>query len=151
MDIRSLAKPDYIEELWSLTELPALLSQADAVAVTVPGTPQTAGMLSSAMLARMKPEAFLIAVSRGGVVDEDALVAMLNDGHLAGAALDVMDPEPPPANSALWATPNLLLTPHCAGKSENTVAAAFEIFRENLARYLAGQSLINLVDRELGF
>ena len=151
VDIRPLAKPDYVEELWPLTELPAVLSQADVVVITVPGTPETVGMLNADMLSSMKSGSYLVAVSRGGVVDEDALVALLKSGHLAGAALDVMAPEPPPSDSPLWMAPNLILTPHCAGKSENTVAAATEIFRENLTRYLADQPLWNVVDRELGF
>jgi phosphoglycerate dehydrogenase-like enzyme len=90
-------------------------------------------------------------LSRGGIVDETALCALLRDGHLAGAALDVTEQEPPPADSPLWNTPNLLLTPHIAGKSTNTTAAATQIFPENLARYLAQQPLQNLVDKTLGF
>lgn len=151
VDIRPLSRPAYVEELWSLAKLPNLLSQSDAVAVTVPGTPQTAGMLGKDMLSSMKPGSYLVAVSRGGVVDEQVLAAMLRDGHLAGAALDVAATEPPPADSPLWTAPNLILTPHCAGKSANTTAAATEIFRDNLTRHLAGQSLRNLVDKELGF
>ncbi len=151
VDIRTLDKPDGVSELWSLDELPRLLSRSDVVAVTVPGTPQTNGMLGKEMLHHMKSGAYLIVVSRGGIVDETALVTMLQECRLAGAALDVTQPEPPPADSPLWSAPNLLLTPHIAGKSANTTAAATEILCANLTRYLAGQPLTNLVDRELGF
>lgn len=151
VDLRPLEKPAAVAALWPLAELPELLRQADAVVVTVPGTPQTDGLLDAAMLRHMKASAYLLVVSRGGVVDEAPLVAMLHDGRLAGAALDVTAPEPPPADSPLWSAPNLLLTPHIAGKSANTTAAATEIFASNLANYLAGQPLNNLVDKVLGF
>ena len=151
VDLRALAKPEYVSALWTLDELSELLERADAVVVTVPGTPETTGMLGKDMLRHMKPSAYLLVVSRGGVVDEEELAAMLQEGRLAGAALDVARTEPLPSHSPLWSAPNLILTPHVAGKSANTTTAATEIFRDNLARYLAGQPLKNLVDKELGF
>ncbi len=151
VDLRPVERPESVSALWTLDQLPELLKRADAVAVTVPGTPETTGMLGREMLQSMKSSAFLVVVSRGGVVDEQALVSMLKDGQLAGAALDVMDPEPPPPDSPLWSASNLILTPHIAGKSTNTTAAATEIFSDNLTRYLAGRPLRNLVDKELGF
>ena len=151
VDIRSLPTPPTVTALWTLDALPELLRQSDAVVVTLPGTPQTNGLLDVEMLRHMQPSAFLLVVSRGGIVDEAELAAMLHDKRLAGAALDVAVEEPPAADSPLWSAPNLLLTPHIAGKSANTTAAATEIFATNLARYVAGQPLINLVDKELGF
>lgn len=151
VDLRPIEKPAYVAALWPLAELPELLRQADAVVVTVPGTPQTDGLLDAEMLGHMKTSAYLLVVSRGGVVDEASLAAMLHDGRLAGAALDVTAQEPPPADNPLWLAPNLILTPHIAGKSANTTAAATEIFASNLTCYLAGQPLTNLVDKVLGF
>jgi phosphoglycerate dehydrogenase-like enzyme len=151
VDIRTPTKPDYLDELKPLEALPELMAKSDAVVVTVPGTPQTAGMLNCEILSSMKRDSYLMAVSRGGVIDEVALAELLNTGHLAGAALDVAEVEPLPPTSPLWDAPNLILTPHIAGKSENTVAGATRIFHENLARFLEGRPLANLVDRELGF
>jgi phosphoglycerate dehydrogenase-like enzyme len=151
VDIRIMAKPSCVTELWQLDELPRLLSQSDVVAVTVPGTPVTNNLLSQKMMTHMKPGAYLGVVSRGGIVDEDALVVMLNEGRLAGAMLDVFITEPLPSSSPLWKAPNLILTPHVCGKSEYTTAAATSIFIENLERYFAGKPLMNVVDKTLGF
>ncbi len=151
VDVRSIPRPDFVSQLWPTDNLPELLTCSDAVVVTVPGTPQTLGMLDKQALALMKPTAYLSVVSRGGVVDEEALAVMLKEGRLAGAALDVAAAEPLPDDSPLWDAPNLILTPHCAGKSETTTALATAIFQENLRRYLAGEPLINLVDKRLGF
>ncbi|MFN8458329.1 MAG: D-2-hydroxyacid dehydrogenase [Anaerolineae bacterium] len=151
VDVHIGAKPDYVAELWPLEKLPELCQRSDVVVVAVPGTPQTEGLISRDLLSLMKPTAYLSVVSRGGIVDEPALADMLRAGRLAGAALDVTAAEPLPASSPLWDAPNLILTPHCAGKSDSTTAAATEIFRDNLERYLSGRPLINLVDKQLGF
>lgn len=151
VDIRDVAKPPYLDELWELDNLPQLLKQADVVVVTVPGTPETIGLLNSEALSLMKSTAYLGVVSRGGVVDEDTLASMLVEGRLAGAALDVFKLEPLRGDSPLWKAPNLILTPHCSGKSEYTNAAATSIFMENLERYLAGNPLVNQINKELGF
>ena len=151
VDLRSMEKPASVSALWSSAELPELLRRSDAVVVTVPGIPQTDSLLGPEMLGHMKPSAYLIVVSRGGVVDEARLTTMLHEGRLAGAALDVTAQEPPATDNPLWSAPNLILTPHTARKSANTTAAATEIFMSNVARYLAGQPLTNLVDKVLGF
>lgn len=151
VEIRDLAKPDFVEEIWKLDHLPQLLKQSDVVAVTVPGTPQTTGLLGKDMLSLMKPTGFLGVVSRGGVVDEAALAQMLVENRLAGAALDVFQTEPLSKSSPLWQAPNVIITPHVSGKSEYTNEAATSIFIENLANYLAGKPLTNLVNKEFGF
>ncbi|MFZ4849569.1 MAG: D-2-hydroxyacid dehydrogenase [Caldilinea sp.] len=151
VDLLEMEKPSYVDQLGQLEHLSSLLQSSDVVVVAVPGTPATAHLLDADRLGELRRDAILIVVSRGGIVDETALCALLRDGHLAGAALDVTEQEPPPADSPLWNTPNLLLTPHIAGKSTNTTAAATQIFSENLARYLAQQPLQNLVDKLLGF
>ena len=151
IDAHAVPKPDYVTELRISDGLDDLLRRSDVVAVTTPRTPNTAGLLGEQQLGLMKPTSYLLVVSRGGIVDEDALARMLSDGRLAGAGLDVTATEPLPENSPLWDTPNLLITPHCSGGSAFTSANVIAIFRENLRRYLAGEPLTNLVDLKLGY
>ena len=151
VDAHEIPKPDFVTELRLSDGLDDLLRRADVVAVTIPSTPQTMGLLGAEQLRLMKPTAYLLVVSRGGIVDEDVLTQMLRDGQLAGAGLDVTATEPLPADSPIWDAPNLLLTPHCSGRSAFTSASAMAIFHENLGRYLAGEPLTNLVDLKLGY
>ncbi len=143
--------PDYITAFWLIDEFTELLKRADVVVVTVPGTPETYRLLGRDALGMMKPSAYLCGVSRGGIIDEEALAIMLQEHQLAGAALDVTETEPLPTTSPLWAAPNLILTPHIAGKSEASTASATTILIENLGHYLAGRPLTNVVDKRLGF
>ena len=135
------------DEVRPMDELDALLPQADVVALTLPHSPQTAGLMNADRIARMKDDAILISAGRGSVLDQDALVRAMTAGKLWGAALDVTDPEPLPDNSPLWDVPNLLLTPHVAGglRLEITRRKCVEMAQENLRRYLAGEPLKNLV------
>ena len=151
IDAHEVPKPDYVTELRLSDGLDDLLQRSDVVAVTTPHTPNTAGLLGEQQLRLMKPSSYLLVVSRGGIVDEDALARMLNEGTLAGAGLDVTATEPLPEDSPLWDTPNLLITPHCSGRSAFTSASALAIFHENLRRYLADEPLTNLVDLKLGY
>ncbi len=151
IDAHEVAKPDFVTELRLSDGLDDLLQRSDVVAVTTPHTPNTAGLLGEQQLRLMKPSSYLLVVSRGGIVDEDALVRMLNEGKLAGAGLDVTATEPLPEDSPLWDTPDLLITPHCSGRSAFTSASALAIFHENLRRYLADEPLTNLVDLKLGY
>ena len=135
------------DEVRPMDELDALLPQADVAALTLPHSPQTAGLMNTDRIARMKDDAILISAGRGSVLDQDALVRAMTAGKLWGAALDVTDPEPLPDNSPLWDVPNLLLTPHVAGglRLEITRRKCVEMAQENLRRYLAGEPLKNLV------
>ena len=151
IDAHEVPKPDFVTELRLSDGLDDLLQRSDVVAVTTPHTPNTAGLLGEQQLRLMKPSSYLLVVSRGGIVDEDALARMLNEGKLAGAGLDVTATEPLPEDSPLWDTPNLLITPHCSGRSAFTSASALAIFHENLRRYLADEPLTNLVDLKLGY
>jgi D-3-phosphoglycerate dehydrogenase len=121
------------------------------VFLAVPLTPQTRGMLNRQTLARMKPDSFLVNVARGGLLIEADLLAALDSGHLAGAALDVTAVEPLPAESPLWDHPRVILTPHVAGQSARRIDNMTDFFCDNLRRYLAGGELRNLVDKRLGF
>ena len=151
IDAHEVAKPDCVAELRSSDGLDDLLRRSDVVAVTTPRTPQTKGMLGEQQLGLLKPSSYLLVVSRGGIVDEDALAHILCEGRLAGAGLDVTATEPLPEDSPLWDTPNLLITPHCSGGSAFTSANVLAIFHDNLRRYLAGEPLTNLVDLKLGY
>ena len=135
------------DEVRAIDELDALLPQADVVALTLPHAPQTVRLMNAQRIARMKDDAILISAGRGTVLDQDALAEAMKGGKLWGAALDVTDPEPLPEDSPLWDIPNLLLTPHVAGgmRLEITRRRCVEMAQENLRRYLAGETLENLV------
>lgn len=135
------------DEVRTMDELDALLPQADVVALTLPHSPQTVHLMNESRIALMKDDAVLISAGRGSVLDQDALVKAMKAGKLWGAALDVTDPEPLPADHPLWDMPNLLLTPHVAGgmRLEITRRKCVEMAQENLRRYLAGEKLNNIV------
>ena len=136
---RSIGKPlPGFDELHTMEELDALLPQADVVALTLPHSPATVHLMNAERIAKMKDDAVLISTGRGTVLDQDALAEVMKNGKLWGAALDVTEPEPLPADSPLWDIPNLLLTPHVAG------GMRLEITRKN---YLAGQPLENQLKR----
>lgn len=108
-------------------------------------------MIGADQLAALKPSAYLVDVSRGGVVDHKALVEALQENRLAGAALDVFEEEPLPTDHPLWAMPNVIITPHIAGLSPHYLARANALFVENLKRFLADEPLLNRVDLEKGY
>ena len=145
--------PDGVAELLPPTRenLHAFLARADAVAVTCPLVPETYHLIGAEELARMKPTAYLVNVSRGGIIDEPALMAALRAGTIAGAGLDVCEEEPVPDDSPLWTTPNLVLTPHRAGYSQHRPAEVHAFALQQLERYLTGQPLENIVDKRAGF
>ena len=99
----------------------------------------------------MKKSAFLVNVTRGGIIDEEALARALHAGEIAGAALDVCEVEPLPPDNPLWDAPNLILTPHRAGASQHRPRKIYEFFCQNLERYLKGEEPLNLVDKHKGF
>jgi len=151
VDAHEVPKPEYVAESGRLDGLDDLLRRADVVAVATPITDRTRGMLGPRELALLKPSAYLLVMSRGGIVDEPAVARMLRDGTLAGAGLDVTAVEPLPADSELWDAPNIIITPHSSPVSEQTHAAVTAILRRNLSHYLAGEPLENVVDKELGY
>lgn len=129
------------------------LPTADVLAMALPGTPQTAHVLDARRIALLPEGAVVINVGRGSAIDQPALVDALRDGHLGGAALDVMTPEPLPADNPLWDAPNVFLTPHVSGNMTMgwTRARCVELFCEDLCNYAAGRPLARLVDRDLGY
>jgi phosphoglycerate dehydrogenase-like enzyme len=134
---------DYFDRLYPIEALNSMLKECDFVVVTLPLTPSTNGVIGEEELKAMKPGAFLVHVSRGGVVDEKALLQVLTDKHLAGAAVDVFSHEPLPPDHPLWKAPNLILTPHVSGFSPKYKERAGTMFAENLKRYLRAEPLLN--------
>lgn len=131
--------------------LAALLPEADVVVVAAALTPDTSKLIGASELALMKPTAILVNIARGGLVDTDAVVDSLRAGTIAGAALDVTDPEPLPDGHPLWDEPHALITPHAADTLEMIRPLLGERFAENLRRYAAGQVLVGLVDAAAGY
>jgi phosphoglycerate dehydrogenase-like enzyme len=127
-----------------IADLPALLPEHDVVAIAVPHTPNTTRLVDAAFLAAMPDGALLVNIARGGIVDTDALLAELTARRLH-AFLDVTDPEPLPAGHPLWAAPNLLLTPHVGGGTRGWQRRAYQLVREQVLRFHAGEPLRNRV------
>lgn len=151
-DLFPVAKPDYVELLGGLDQLDTVLREADFLVVTVPYTPEAAGLIGAAQLDLMKPSAMVVGISRGGIIDQVALAQALKEKRIASAALDVFEPEPLPADSELWDIENLLVCSHIAGGTQYEGKYLGAIFEENLGRFLKGQfPLRNQVDKKLGF
>ena len=142
---------DLGHELLPPSDLPYLLRESDYVVLAVPLTPETRRMIGAAELAQMKRSAILINVARGAVVDEQALIAALRAGTIAGAGLDVFEQEPLPADSPLWEMENVVVTPHFSAGSDRYTDRAADIVCDNLRRYLAGEPLRNVVAPERGY
>ena len=140
-----------VQQVFAPTQLDALLSQSDYVVLAVPLTPATRRLIDAARLARMKPAACLINVSRGPLVDEAALAQALREHRLGGAALDVFEKEPLPSDSPLWDLENLLITPHTAALTEKLWERHYALVSENLRRYLNHQPLLAVVDKKKGY
>ena len=132
-------------------DLPALLGDADYVVITAPLTPDTEGLFDAAQFRRMKPGAILVNVGRGAIVSTDALFQALQTGRLGGAALDVFEQEPLPADHPLWDQPNVMLSAHMAGDFIGWRAALGQQFVDNFHRWRRGQPLINPVNKEYGY
>jgi phosphoglycerate dehydrogenase-like enzyme len=139
------------DAVYSPAEIASVLPQADYVLLCTPVTPATTGLINVARLSKMKPDAYLINVGRGPLVDEAALIQALQERRIAGAALDVFNEEPLPADSPFWSLDNLLITPHTAAVTERLWERHYKLIVENLNRFLAGQPLLNQVDKKLGY
>ena len=142
---RSEKQTRYVDEQMPLRRLAPALRQADFVVVACPLTRETEGLIGEPELRAMKPSATLINIARGRVVQEDVLVRALQEGWIAAACLDVFAQEPLPASSPLWDLPNVILTPHNSGPSPLNMERAMAIFLDNLARFVSGRKLRNLV------
>ncbi len=150
-DMFPVNKPDHVDQLWPAERLSELLGTVDVIILCVPLNEQTRGMIDATQLRQMKPGALLINVARGPVVVESDLVDALNTAHLGAAGLDVTEVEPLPTNSPLWEMPNVIITPHVGAQSATRYDDATNFFCQNLSKYLAGETLANVVDKRLGF
>lgn len=137
----------FVRAQYTADRLLEALPLGDAVLMAAPHTSRSDRMMNTAAFAAMKPGAFFVNVSRGGPVDTDALVAALRDGRLGGAGLDVTEPEPLPEDHALRHMENVILTPHVAGPSDHNRQRSFELILRNVQRFVAGQPLLNIVDK----
>jgi phosphoglycerate dehydrogenase-like enzyme len=143
--------PDFVERVGKPQDLTAMLPSADVVAIAVPLTAETTHLFDRAAFAAMKPGSYLVNIARGKVVATDALLEALTSGKLAGACLDVTDPEPLPPGHPLWKLANVVITPHTASDAELTDDRRFALFAENLRRFDAGEPLLNVVDKRAGY
>jgi glyoxylate/hydroxypyruvate reductase len=140
----------FADDLYPTAEMHAALREADFVAVTLPGTTETRHLLGAEAFAAMKKGAYFVNVGRGAVVNEAALVGALEDGRLSGAALDVFEVEPLPEESLLWELENVVISAHTTDVVPDLInGAQTDLFCENLRRYLAGEGLINVLDKRL--
>ena len=135
----------------SRENLHSLLRRSDVVMLACPKTKETYHLIGAEELTLMREHAYLINVTRGGIIDEDALCQALAAGQIAGAGLDVTEIEPLPADSPLWDAPNIILTPHRAGASQHRPRKVYEFFLAQLERYLKGEAVLNIVDKKKGY
>jgi phosphoglycerate dehydrogenase-like enzyme len=142
---------DLVHRLYPAQAIKSMVKDCDFIIVCVPLTENTRGLVNADVLAACKPTAYLVDVSRGGILDHAALIKALNEHKLAGAALDVFPEEPLPAKSPLWGMPNVILTPHIAGVSGRYDERAIALFAENLSRYIADLPLYNIFNPQRGY
>lgn len=145
------AEGNLVHRLYPAQAIKSMVKDCDFVVVCVPLTAQTRGLVNAEVLAAFKPSAYLVDVSRGGIVDHPALVRALNEHKLAGAALDVFPEEPLSSKSPLWETPNVIITPHISGISSHYDERAVTLFAENLSRHIADLPLYNVIDFNKGY
>jgi phosphoglycerate dehydrogenase-like enzyme len=148
---RSPEPVPHVEQVAGLDQLHQTLSEADFVVLAVPLTKETRGMIGPRQLEAMKKSAYLINICRGSVVQERALIAALQKGRIAGAALDVFENEPLPPDSELWELKNVIISPHISSWSKDYRMRAAEVFCVNLERYLSGKALLHVIDRSRGY
>ena len=140
--VKRYVRPDQLDEV---------VPEADVVFISAPHTQQSHKMMGAREFEMMKPHSYFVAVSRGGVYDMNGLVKALDSKKLAGAGVDVMDPEPLPKGHPLWKFDNVIITPHIAGRSDHDRERMVGTIEENLKRFVAGKPLVNVVDKQKGY
>ncbi|MBE0565009.1 MAG: D-2-hydroxyacid dehydrogenase [Krumholzibacteria bacterium] len=143
--------PAYVDKMGTAADLDRFLAEADVVVVALPLTDETRGLFDAGRFAKMKEGSYFVNIGRGPIVVTDALLDAVRLGRLAGVGLDVTDPEPLPADHPLWRTPRVIVTPHVSSRAELTLERRWELFKENLRRFGAGEPLVNVVDKKLGY
>jgi len=142
---------EVVSDIRPISQLRESLPEADYIILCAPGTAETAKLISHAEFDLMKKRAIIINVGRGMIIDTDALVEALHKKKIAGAGLDVTEPEPLPAGHPLWSAPNVFITPHVSAPTKVTAERRVKIFTDLLKRYLAGQQMYNIVDFDAGY
>lgn len=150
-DARPVPADENAEAVYLLDKLPDMLRETDILAISAPITPETRGMIGEKEISLLKPGGYVVAVSRGGIIQEPPLIAALNSGHLTAAALDVTETEPLPPDNPLWNVPNLVITPHISGGSQLTTELMWSIFFENIGHFVRGEELRNITDKSAGY
>jgi phosphoglycerate dehydrogenase-like enzyme len=148
--VRSEADP-IVDAVYTPDQILSLMSQSDYVVVAAPLTPESRGLIGAAEIEAMRPNAVVINVGRGPVIDEPALIAALRSGRIRGAALDVFDVEPLPASHPFWTMPNVLLSAHTADHTAGWVELAMAMFVRNFDHFTKGEPLENVVDKRAGY
>ena len=143
--------PSFVDYVGLSSELLVLAPEADVIVNCLPLTPDTEKMFDASIFAAVKSTAFFVNIGRGKTVDTDALTRVLREGRIAGAGLDVTEPEPLPADHELWGLPNVIITPHVGGDSEAHMERIWLLFRENLRRFTVGEPLLSVVDKRRGY
>ncbi len=151
IDPQDIEKPDHVRAIYPPSELDRLLPQADVVVSTVPHTEHTHRYFGKKQFDLMKPTAYFINVGRGKTVVQEELIEALKHGSIAGAGLDVTDPEPLPADHPLWKLDNVVITPHMSGRTAESFHRGWLLFRENVRRFVAGEPLLNVVNKKAGY
>jgi phosphoglycerate dehydrogenase-like enzyme len=151
VDPKPLPKPAWVAELHSLDWLPKMVPQVDVLVCAAPHTEQSNRMLNESVFRAMKRTSYFINMSRGTLVDTPALVRALKEGWIAGAGLDVTDPEPLPPDHPLWTAGNVIITSHTSGHSDESIERAHDLFCENVRRYVNGLPLLHVVDKVRGY
>jgi phosphoglycerate dehydrogenase-like enzyme len=151
VDPKPLPRPEYVTELWEPARLMELVPQVDVLVSCAPNTPETRKLFNEALFRRMRPTAYFINVSRGALVDQNALARALKEGWIRAAGLDVTTPEPLPAEDPLWSCPNLVITPHNSGGAPVREVRMNALVVENVRRYAKGLPLLNVVDKKRGY
>jgi phosphoglycerate dehydrogenase-like enzyme len=151
VDAEPVPPGEGVAEVWPLERLDDLCRESDVLVNSAPLTPRSRGMIGRQQIRALKRGSFLLSMSRGGIVEETALIDALEEGHLAGAGLDVTATEPLPAGDPLWTASNLIITPHSSASSPLTTELVWSILDQNLGRFRRGEELINLVDKHRGY
>lgn len=146
-------RPDYVEQVYAPDQLHDFLGESDFVAVSVPHLSATEHMFDAAAFKAMKASSYILNVGRGKVISLDALVTALKEGQIAGAGLDVFEEEPLPPDHPLWEMNNVIITPHCAGRSDEPYQEErrLDLLVENAGRYVRGEELLNVFDKQKGY
>ena len=151
VDMKPFPPPPGVKDVWGLDRLDDLLAMSDWFVVTAPYTQDSKGMIGGRELGLMKPTAHLIIISRGGIVDEDALFETLENGGIAGAGIDAFEVEPLAEDSVWWGLENVIISPHASALTVQMVNGRREIFKENLRRFLANEPFLYVCDKTAGF